>query len=69
MKVPGPANGHVREQGYTFVTKSVFKDMADMKFYEMECKAHSEYKAFLRKNAPVEGIMMVYFTANISFEL
>lgn len=65
----GSANGHVREQGYTFVTKSVFKNMTDMKYYETECGAHGEYKAYLQENAPVEGLMTVYFTPGVTFEI
>jgi hypothetical protein len=65
----GPAQGHVRDQGYTFVTKSVFKNKEDMEFFEKECPAHEEYKVFLKKNAPVEGVMAVFFQAGFSYEL
>jgi hypothetical protein len=65
----GRAQGHVKEQGYTFVTKSVFKNMDDMEFYEKSCPAHEEYKVFLKKNAPVEGLMTVFFQAGVSFDL
>lgn len=62
----GPANGHVKGQGYTFVTKSVFKDKEDMDFYEKECAGHMVYKEFLKRNAPVEGLMTVFFTPGVS---
>ena len=65
----GPANGHVKDQGYTFVTKSVFKCKEDMDYYEKECAGHQEYKDFLKKNAPAEGIQMVYFTPGHTFTL
>ncbi|KAL4956606.1 hypothetical protein BDW69DRAFT_181385 [Aspergillus filifer] len=64
----GRAEGSVREQGYTFVTKSVFKSMDDMRYYEKDCPAHNEYREFLKKNAPAEGLQTVYFTAEASFE-
>jgi hypothetical protein len=64
----GRADGHVREQGFTFVTKSVFKNKADMDYYETECAGHNEYKVFLKENAPVSGLMMVCFTPGYSYE-
>jgi len=66
----GPANGgHVKDQGYTFVTKSVFKNKEDMDFYETKCEGHQTYKTFLKENAPVGGLMAVCFTPGASFEL
>jgi hypothetical protein len=65
----GLAQGHVKDQGYTFVTKSVFKNKDDMEFYEKECPAHEEYKVFLKKNAPVEGLMTVVFQPGVSFQI
>jgi hypothetical protein len=65
----GAARGSVKDQGYTFVTKSVFKDQADQKFYENECPAHNEYKIFLKEKAPVSGLMSVNFEAQRSFTL
>lgn len=64
----GPAEGHVKSQGFNFVTKSVFKNKEDMTFYETECEGHNAYKVFLKENAPVEGIMTVYFTPGYSYE-
>ncbi|CZR60784.1 uncharacterized protein PAC_10680 [Phialocephala subalpina] len=51
----GPAQGHVKDQGYTFVTKSEFKNKEDMEYYEKEFEGHLEYKKLLKENAPVEG--------------
>lgn len=64
----GPANGHVKDQGFNFITKSVFKNKEDMVYYENECEGHNAYKAFLKENAPVAGIMTVYFTPGFSYE-
>jgi hypothetical protein len=64
----GPAEGGLKAQGYTFVAKSVFKNMEDMKYYETECQGHQEYKDFLKQNAPVESMLMVYFTPEASFQ-
>jgi hypothetical protein len=65
----GEARGSVRDQGYTFVTKSVFESMSDMKFYEDECPAHREYKVFLKEKAPVSGLMSLNFEPGVSFSL
>lgn len=65
----GPAGGHVKDQGFTFVTKSVFQNASDMKFYEDECPGHQEYKGFLKKHAPVTGLQMVCFEPGVSFAL
>jgi len=65
----GPAEGSVKDMGYTFVAKSVFKNKEDMTYYEKECAGHMEYKDFLKKNAPVESLMTVYFTPGASFAI
>jgi hypothetical protein len=65
----GRAQGYARDQGYTIVAKSVFKNADDMEFYEKECPGHEEYKMFLKKNAPVEGLMAVAFQASVSFNI
>ncbi|PQE13801.1 stress responsive A B Barrel domain-containing protein [Rutstroemia sp. NJR-2017a BVV2] len=65
----GPASGNVREQGFTFVAKSVFKNQEDMKFYEDECEAHNEFKKFLKENAPVTGLMTCIFTPGVTFAM
>ncbi|KAE9981633.1 hypothetical protein EG328_011467 [Venturia inaequalis] len=61
----GYAKGHVLDQGYTIVTKSVFANAQDMDYYMTECPAHKAYKEFLAKNAPVEGLMSVFFTPEV----
>jgi hypothetical protein len=37
-----------------------------MEFYEKVCPGHMAYKEFLKKNAPVEGLVTVYFTPGVS---
>ncbi|KAL3463707.1 hypothetical protein BJX64DRAFT_287174 [Aspergillus heterothallicus] len=64
----GHAEGPVRDQGYTFVTKSVFRNMEEMRYYETNCPAHNEYRRFLRANAEVLGLLTVHFTAEASFD-
>jgi hypothetical protein len=34
----GPAYGNIREEGYTFVAKSVFQNKEDMEHYETDCQ-------------------------------
>lgn len=63
----GAANGNVKDQGFNFVTKSVFKNKDDMKYYETECAGHNEYKLFLKEKAPVAGLMTLYFTPGYSY--
>jgi hypothetical protein len=64
----GPAKGSMREQGFTFVAKAVFKTEADMKHYETECEAHQEYKDFLKANVILEGLATTIFTPSLSFD-
>lgn len=65
----GAAQGAALAQGYNFVTKSVFKNADDMKFYEDECEGHQAYKVFLKEKAPVEGIIPCAFVAGVSWSL
>lgn len=65
----GPAQGSVLDQGYTFVTKSVFANANDMEYYINECPGHLEYKEFLKAKCVLEGLMSVYFTPGISFTI
>ncbi|KIW00218.1 uncharacterized protein PV09_08258 [Verruconis gallopava] len=66
----GPARGSVRDQGYTFVTKSVFTCVDDQKFYEDKCPAHQEYKTFLKENTSgVSGLISVNFEPSCSFSI
>ncbi|KAE9368317.1 hypothetical protein N431DRAFT_547356 [Stipitochalara longipes BDJ] len=66
----GRADGHIQmEQGFTFVARSVFKDMEDVKYYIEKCEAHQAFKAYLKENAPPEGLMSLVFTPQVSCEL
>jgi len=65
----GVAGGHVKDQGFTLVTKSVFRDTSDMKFYEDECLGHQAYQMFLKKYAPVARLQMVCFEPVVSFAM
>lgn len=58
----------MKDQGYTCVTKSVFKSMEDMEYYSTKCEAHEAFKVYLKENAPVEGLMSVFFTPEASWE-
>jgi hypothetical protein len=63
----GLANGHVKDQGFNFVAKSVFKKKEDMVYYETECEGHNAYKVFLKENALVAGVITAYFTPGFSY--
>lgn len=65
----GPSDGTVKEQGYTFVAKSVFKNAEDMEYYSEKCEAHQAYKVFLKENAPVGDLMSVYFSPGVSWQI
>ncbi|KAF5009554.1 hypothetical protein FDECE_4247 [Fusarium decemcellulare] len=58
--VVGAADEDARSQGYTFVSKTEFANMDDMKYYDDGCQAHSELKGFV-KTLGVEGVMTVFF--------
>ena len=61
----GPAEPDQRSQGFTFVAKSEFASMDDMRFYDAECPAHQA----LKKEAMtlgVEGLLTVYFKPQVT---
>jgi hypothetical protein len=51
------------------VARSVFKDMEDVKYYVEKCEAHQAFKAYLKENAPPEGLMSLVFTPEVSWEM
>jgi hypothetical protein len=55
----GPTKADTRSQGYTFSAISVFDSVEDMTYYDNECKAHQELRAFARSVS--QGAMVVYF--------
>jgi hypothetical protein len=65
----GRASGHVKDQGYTFVARSLFKNADDMEYYLEKCEAHQAFKVFLKENAPPEGLMSCVFTPEVSWEI
>ncbi|CAF3447400.1 unnamed protein product [Fusarium graminearum] len=58
--VAGPAEDGPRTEGYTFVNKTEFASMEDMKYYETECPAHGEVKKVLGE-ITIDGMMTVFF--------
>lgn len=56
----GAAEPDQRSQGYTFVAKSEFASLEDLKYYDDECTAHQALKK-VAMTLGVEGIMTVYF--------
>ncbi|KND89823.1 hypothetical protein TOPH_05460, partial [Tolypocladium ophioglossoides CBS 100239] len=60
----GRAEDDPRSQGFTVVCKTEFASLADLKYYDDECQAHQNLKAFA-KTLTVEGIQTVYFTPQV----
>ncbi|MCJ1396726.1 hypothetical protein MMC18_009618 [Xylographa bjoerkii] len=58
--VAGPVEEGLRTEGYTFVNKTEFASMDDMKYYESECPAHGEVKKVLGE-ITIDGMMTVFF--------
>jgi hypothetical protein len=59
--VVGAADEDARSQGYTFVSKTEFASMEDMKYYDDGCQAHQALKDFVKSSLSPEGVMTVYF--------
>ncbi|KAH7000338.1 hypothetical protein EDB80DRAFT_723739 [Ilyonectria destructans] len=55
----GVAKPDQRAQGFTIAVISVFKSADDMAYYDNECAAHGELKAFAK--SVHQGAMMVFF--------
>ncbi|KAJ1324350.1 Dabb family protein [Microdochium nivale] len=55
----GRAKDDQRAQGYTIAVTSVFASRDDMVYYDNECAAHAELKAFAK--TAHQGVMMVFF--------
>ncbi|KAL7931070.1 hypothetical protein V8C35DRAFT_311180 [Trichoderma chlorosporum] len=60
----GPAEPDQRSQGFTFIAKSEFASLEDMKYYDEECVAHQALKK-TAMTLGVEGIMTVYFKPQV----
>ncbi|KAK0389057.1 hypothetical protein NLU13_2633 [Sarocladium strictum] len=55
----GTAKDDQRAQGYTVAVQSVFDSVDDMIYYDNECAAHGNLKAFAK--TVHQGAMMVFF--------
>ncbi|KAM5349626.1 hypothetical protein ACJ41O_006131 [Fusarium nematophilum] len=55
----GKAKPDQRAQGFNVVAVSVFSSLEDFNYYDTECAAHGELKAFAK--TANQGVMMVYF--------
>ncbi|KLU92636.1 hypothetical protein MAPG_11581 [Magnaporthiopsis poae ATCC 64411] len=55
----GTSQQDQRAQGYTVAVTSIFESEDDLLYYDNECAAHAELKAFAR--TVHQGSMMVYF--------
>lgn len=64
----GPAHEDARSQGYSFVAKSEFKTLEDMRFYDEECAAHQVLKVGA-KSLGVEGVLTIYYEAAVTMRL
>lgn len=64
----GPTYEDARNQGYTLVAKTVFKNIEDFEYYDKECQAHKEFKA-KGKTLDVQGMMMVFFSPSVAASL
>jgi hypothetical protein len=50
--------------------KNVFKSMDDVQYYiDGRCEAHDAYRAYLKENAPPQGLMSFCFTPEHSWEM
>lgn len=58
--VAGPAEEGPRTEGYTFVNKTEFANMEDMRFYESECPAHRDVLKVLGE-IKIDGMLTVFF--------
>lgn len=63
----GLAGEDARNQGFTFVVKTIVKDQADMDFYESGCEAHEAYRKYLKENGVVgDGYVTVCYAPAVS---
>ncbi|KAI9741167.1 MAG: hypothetical protein M1834_002880 [Cirrosporium novae-zelandiae] len=56
-----------RNKGYTLVAKTVFKDLEDMKYYDVECEAHTKLKG-MAKGKVSEPPLTCYYEDEVMFE-
>lgn len=61
----GPLEPDARSNGYTFVSKTVFKNREDFDFYDNECEAHKELKTRAKKLGVEGPPQMIFFTPTV----
>ena len=54
-----PLMSDQRSQGFTYIARTSFASLDDMKYYDNECNAHKELKKVVGPNA--QGVMTVYW--------
>jgi len=65
----GPTYDDARNQGFTFVAKTVFKNREDHDFYDKDCPAHKVFKQTLAGrgiDVLQQGIMTVFYTPAVT---
>lgn len=60
----GTAKPDQRTQGFIVAVVSVFRSVQDMNYYDNECAAHAELKAFAK--TVHQGAMMTFFENELS---
>ncbi|KAF4595262.1 stress responsive A/B barrel domain-containing protein [Ophiocordyceps camponoti-floridani] len=60
--VAGVTEDDSRRDGFTVVSKTEFAAMDDMRYYDDECEAHAQLKAFAKNELTVEGVLTAFFT-------
>jgi len=65
----GPTYDDARNQGFTFVSKTVFKNREDHDFYDKDCPAHKKFKQMMSDkgiNTLQQGLMTVFYTPAVT---
>ena len=58
--VAGPVEEGPLTKEYTYVNKTEFASMEDMRYYESECPAHAEVKKVLGE-ITIDGMLTVFY--------
>jgi hypothetical protein len=62
----GPAHDDPRAQGFTFVSKTIFKDMVDHDYYDKHCGAHKILKEnVVSTGVKVDGLMTIFYQPTV----
>jgi len=65
----GPTYDDARNRGFTFVSKTVFKNRDDHDFYDKDCPAHKKFKQMMSDrgiNTLEQGLMTVFYTPAVT---